>query len=135
VWKSAPDAEFIISDNPVISWKPNSRDVWMIGCGFKVEGAVTALPLCPTRCLVMGLNGREYRTLEKQSVMKVNTTMIRLCDKYVYSHTFSPEVEAIVSECAGEEVYGVKAFTRPKANTPTLEEFMRGRIFRHPTPN
>jgi len=133
VWKSPPDADFITSDNPVITWKPDRRDMWTIGCGFRVEGAVTALPLCPSRCLVMGINGSEYRTLQTDDVVKLNTAVIRLSDRYVYSQNLSAQVETIVNECGGEEQYGVKAFTRPPVNTPTLADFMKRRIASHQT--
>ena len=55
VWKAATGAEFVTSDNPVISFVRLPNDELHPGWGFRRQGVIVAFPLAPTACLAMGV--------------------------------------------------------------------------------
>jgi hypothetical protein len=125
VWRPPDGAEFITCDNPLITFIPVGNGELNPGHGFRKEGVVAAFPLAPCACLAMGVSGPESVTLDKARVVKVNETIIRLCDRFVYSKTLSQEVRKFVDDRAGSAKYGKTAFLPLGLNIPTVKEYMR----------
>jgi hypothetical protein len=125
IWRAPEGVEFITSDNPLITFMPYGNGEMNPGHGFRKEGVVAAFPLAPCACLAMGVNGPEYVTLDKARVVKVNETIIRLCDRYVYSKTLSEDVRKFVDDQGGSAKYGKTAFLPLGLKIPTVKEHMR----------
>src|SRR5258708_40236939 len=64
LWRAQPEAEFVTSDNPVISFVPVGNGELSPGYGFRFPGVVVAFPLSPGACLVMGDVGPELHRLD-----------------------------------------------------------------------
>ncbi len=129
VWRAPVGCEFVTSDNPLITFVPVGGREFAPGHGFGVPGAVAAFPLAPTATLMMGLAGQpESQTVDAARTMKLNETIIRLCDRYVYSRTLSEEVRKMVDDYAGTTRYGVNAFLKTGLEMPNMKDFMRRHI-------
>ncbi len=128
VWKAPSGAEFITSDNPLITFIPVGNGELNPGHGFRKPGVITAFPLAPNACLAMGAQGSEFRTLTALQLSRVNETIVRLCDRFVYSKTQSDEIKKMVDEHAGATKYGVNAFLPIGLHLPSVREYMRRHI-------
>ncbi len=60
VWEAPSGAEFVTSDNPLVTFLPITPKVWHPGHGFREPNVVVAFPLAPTGCLTMGIVGRRH---------------------------------------------------------------------------
>jgi hypothetical protein len=58
VWEAPTGAEFVTSDNPVVTFVRLKEDLWHPGHGTRKPGVVVALPLAPTACLTVGFAGQ-----------------------------------------------------------------------------
>jgi hypothetical protein len=130
IWRAPGDAEFVTSDNPVVTFLPLSNGAWSPGHGFRNPRVVALFPVAPCACLAMGNtgtdSGTESQTLDASQIAKVNELVIRLCDRFVYSKTFSAEIQKLVDSCAGSTRYGETAFLLP--GRPTVKEFIRKQL-------
>jgi len=125
VWEAPEGTEFITSDNPLITFVPLPNGEFHPGHGFAKPETIVAFPLAPTACLVMGVPGPERVTKDVQSVNKINETVIRLCDRYVYSKTRLENIKKEVDEFAGTARYGKSAFVRVGEERPSVKDFFR----------
>lgn len=133
VWKPPLGSEFVTSDNPLITFIVVGNGEFAPGHGFGVRGVVAAFPLAPNAALMMGISAKaQPYTVDSATVMKLNETIIRLCDRYVYSKLHSAEIARMIDEYAGTARYGVTAFLRGGADVPNIGDFMRRHIGLNP---
>jgi hypothetical protein len=125
VWYAPEGYEFVTSDNPLISFRIFQEEQLplALGEGFAKDGVIAAFPLAPTACLIIGPAGSS-RTVDERTVAKVNEAIIRLCGRYVYSRTFSKDIQGAVDRYAGGIRYGINAFLSPDPKVPDV-----GRIY------
>jgi hypothetical protein len=123
IWRAHAGVEFVTSDNPVVTFVPLRNGEWHPGYGFGRPDVMAAFPLAPCACLVIGSSGPESITADAGQVAKVNEIVIRLCDRFVYSKTFSMEVRRHVDAYGGTTRYGETAFLL--LMRPTAKEFLR----------
>lgn len=128
LWIAPAGAEFITSDNPVISFVPLRNGEFHPGHGFAKPETVIAFPLAPDVCLVIGVPG-PYPVMrvnkDVQTLTKLNEVLIMLCDRYVYSKTLSEEIKKSVDQSAGMARYGLSAFVRVGEERPSVKDFFR----------
>jgi hypothetical protein len=124
-WKAQPQAEFITSDNPVISFVPVGNGELSPGYGFRYPGVVVAFPLAPSTCLAMGDLRPELYRLDISGIAKINEIIVRSCDKYVYSKTYSDRIKEMVNEFGGTATYGVTTHLPLGLKLPKVKEFIR----------
>src|SRR2546427_850226 len=127
VWKSST-AEFITSDNPMVTFVPITKDVWHPGYGLTYPGVVVLFPLAPEVCLTMGISGAYVISVDAERVNKVNQTVTSVCDRFVYSRTRSEEIKSLVDTYAGTIKYGVNALMPVGLRMPSLREFIREKL-------
>jgi hypothetical protein len=125
IWRAPSGAEFVTSDNPLITFVRLRGDVLHPGYGFRRPGVVAAFPLAPECCLAMGPHGPESVTFGHKHVMMINELTIRLSDKFVYSRTRSEEIKNLVDEQGGTAKYGDSAFLLGGAEMPSIKTFLR----------
>lgn len=123
IWRTPAGAEFVTSDNPVVTFVPLRNGEWHPGHGFGSPDVVAAFPLAPSACLAMGTNGPESITVDAGQVAKVNEIVIRACGRFVYSKTFSAEIRQHVDAYGGSTKYGETAFLLPMR--PSAKDFIR----------
>lgn len=126
VWYASERDEFITSDNPLVSFRVLQDQQLSVGEGFAKDGVIASFPLAPSACLVIGPSGTS-RMVDKGTVMRVNEAVIRLCNRYVYSRSFSKDIQGIVDRYAGRVRYGINAFLPP---TPPVPNAGRGYLLR-----
>lgn len=121
-----PDGtEFVTSDNPVVSFVPLGNGVLHPGYGFGQDRADILFPLAPDACLLMGRAWNVPTHLDKGAVDAVNNVIIDICDRYVYSRTFSNEIRPRVDQFGGSSRYGENAFRLLGVKVPLAREFLR----------
>jgi hypothetical protein len=125
IWRAPEGVEFVTSDNPLVTFIPLGNGELNPGHGLNKKDVIVAFPLAPCACLAMGAIGPESITLTEDRVGKINEAVIRLCDRYVYSKTFSEEIEDLVSSYAGSVRYGENAFLPLGLKVPTAKDFLR----------
>jgi hypothetical protein len=118
-------AEFVTTDNPLITFVPIGNGLLHPGYGFGKQMAVAAFPLAPDACLVMGNAWPVPTTLDDKTVDNLNDVFISICDRYVYSKTRSVKIHAAVQKCAGRFRYGENALMPIGMNLPTARQFLR----------
>jgi hypothetical protein len=130
VWRSPSGVEFVTSDNPVVNFIPLSHGPFHPGHGFNRPGVLTALPLSPGKCLVVGsvLAGPESLTVSNDVVEKTNEALISICDRYVYSKARSDNTQKMVQLYAGTFRYGQNALMPVGLKLPTVRGYLR-RLF------
>jgi hypothetical protein len=128
VWEAPPGAEFVTSDNPVVTFLRVAEDAWHPGHGIRQPGVVVAFPLAPTACLTMGITGREFEEASEARVTKMNEMVIRSSDRFVYARALSSGVLEMVQELGGTSVPGKNAFIGPFPDEKRVEEHMRRTI-------
>jgi Protein of unknown function (DUF4238) len=127
VWKSS-DAEFITSDNPLVSFVEIKSDVWHPGYGLTHPGVIVLFPLSPQVCLTMGVTGPYQISVNAAQVKRVNETVISVCDRFVYSRTPSDETKRAVDHLAGSVRYGINAFMPIGRGLPSFRDFMTAKL-------
>jgi hypothetical protein len=121
-----PDGfEFVTSDNPLITFVPLPHGKLHPGYGFRRREAAAAFPLAPTACLLMGDAWTTSRNLGADNLRELNETFISLSDVYVYSKTYSAQVEQATQAYGGSFRYGVNAFIPVGLKVPTARQFIR----------
>jgi hypothetical protein len=128
VLKAPAGTEFITSDNPVITFIKLKEDLWHPGHGFRKPGVVVAFPLAPSACLTIGIEGREYEDVDASTVMRMNDLVVRCCDRFVYSHTLSTEIEGMVKAVSRTSVPGETAFIGAFPGTEQIQQHLRKQI-------
>ena len=128
VLKAPTGAEFITSDNPVITFIKLKEDLWHPGHGFRKTGVVIAFPLAPSACLTIGIEGREYEEVDAATVMRMNDLVVRCCDRFVYSRALSKEIEGMVNAVSRTSVPGETAFIGAFPGTEQIQQYLRKRI-------
>jgi len=123
---ACPDGvEFVTSDNPLVTFMPYGNGLLNPGHGFRKDGVVAAFPLAPNACLAMGVPGSESVVLDTEAVTRVNEVVVQLCDRFVYSKTFSEDIHNLVDELGGNKKYGESAFVPLGIVVPTVKNFLR----------
>jgi Protein of unknown function (DUF4238) len=128
IWHPPDDIEFVTSDNPLVTFIPLLHGPFAPGYGFKVPGVVAAFPLSSNACLMMDLEARAQSRVDVETVRKLSGVIVQLCDRYVYSKTYSGKLQCVVAEQAGTARYGGTAFTQAGLKMPSVKEFMRERL-------
>jgi len=118
-------SEFVATDNPLITFVPLGNGKLHPGYGFRKTIAVAAFPLAPDACLLMGDAWRVGRTLDALTIRELNEAFISICDRYVYSRTYSDEVRKTVEQHGGSFRYGVNALMPIGMKLPTARQFLR----------
>jgi hypothetical protein len=128
VWHAIEGCEFVTSDNPLVTFFPLPNGEFHPGYGFGKNGVVAAFPLASRACITWGVPGGRSRTVGADIVAKVNETMIRLSDRYVYSKTRSEIVRERVNEYGGSVRYGKNALMPVGLKPPSVRQFIRRRF-------
>jgi hypothetical protein len=127
VWRAPEGAEFVTSDNPVMNFIPLAHGPFNPGHGFNRPSVLTAFPLAPTVCLIMGVPAgyAESRGVDTETVMRTNEALISICDRYVYSKTRSDSTQALVQQYAGTFKYGENSLMPVGIKLPSVRAFLR----------
>lgn len=125
VWEAPTGSEFVTSDNPIVTAFRVNDEIWHPGHGFNQPNVVTAFPLCPTTCLLMGIVGREFERVTEAEVMLVNEIVVRCSDRFVYARTPSDRLAEMVETVAGTSVPGKNAFIGPFPDEKQIEDHLR----------
>ena len=125
IWRAPDGVEFVTSDNPLVTFMPYENGLLNPGHGFRKDGVVAAFPLAPNACLAMGVPGSESVVLDTEAVTRVNEVVVQLCDRFVYSKTFSEDIHNLVDELGGNKKYGESAFVPLGIVVPTVKDFLR----------
>jgi hypothetical protein len=121
-----PDGmEFVTSDNPVVSFVPLGNGVLHPGYGFGQDRADVLFPLAADACLLMGSAWNVPAHLDKAMLDAVNNVIVDICDRYVYSETYSDETRQRVDQYGGSSRYGENAFRLLGIKVPLAREFLR----------
>jgi hypothetical protein len=116
IWTIDSDAEFITSDNPLVTGIPINGELapgWGFRTEYKGRGVLVFLALNPKSCLVMGTAGNDRKTVSSDLVHKVNDVIITQIVDQAYSRTKSEKFETSVREYGGTYQFGKTAFVRP----------------------
>jgi hypothetical protein len=95
------------------------------GYGFRKEIVDAAFPLAPDACLLMGKAWRVSRNLDLAMLASLNEALISISDRYVYSKTYSDEINGLVQNYGGICRYGESAFMPIGLKLPTARQFLR----------
>jgi hypothetical protein len=126
VWEASAEAEFVTSDNPVVTFIRLQEDLWHPGHGTRKAGVVVALPIASTTCLTIGFADQpEFQSVDAATVGRMNDIVVRCSDRFVYSKTFSEETRKMVDEIGRTSVPGETAFVGPYPDTQRIEEHLR----------
>jgi hypothetical protein len=125
IWGAPADAEFVTSDNPLVTYLPITPELWHPGHGFRQPNVVTAFPLAPSACLTMGITGREFERVTESTVMRMNDIIVRSSARFVYSKARSDSIALMMEEFGGTSVPGKNAFVGPMPDEKHVEEHMR----------
>jgi hypothetical protein len=126
VWETPAAAEFVTSDNPVVTFLRLKEDLWHPGYGFRKPGVVVAFPIASTACLTIGFAGQpEFQRVDAATVARLNDIVVRSSDRFVYSKTLSEETIKMVDEVGRTSVPGETAFVGPSADAQRIEEHLR----------
>ena len=124
VIRTAGDAEFVTTDNPLITFLPLGSGMLHPGYGFRRQEIVAVFPLAPGACLAMGNAWPVSRTLDARTLSHLNEALIATSDRYVYSKTRSVEVQEAVQKYGGNVKYGENAFIAG-GKIPTARQALR----------
>lgn len=129
VWYAPGGAEFVTSDNPVVTFlrAGAQQELWVPGFGFGYDGVVVGFPLAPDACLAMFDRPQltDRRKVDPETVTRMNKILVSCCDRFVYSRTRSDEISKIVNQLAATSVPGVNAFMGRKVDESLIEDHMR----------
>jgi hypothetical protein len=128
VWEAPSGAEFVTSDNPLVTFLPITQEVWHPGHGFRQPNVVVAFPLAPSACLTMGIVGKEFERVSEATVKRLNDIVIRASDRFVYAKTPNDRIAEMVEEFGGTSVPGKNAFVGAFPDEKRIEEHMRSTI-------
>jgi len=127
LWNAPPGTEFVTSDNPLISFLPLNNGELNPGHGFRKPEVVAAFPLAPHVCVGMGptsFRGPESITLDAARVGKINETIIRLCERFVYARTCDDGLRRLTDKYGNTAKYGETAFLPVGLSVPTAKDFV-----------
>jgi hypothetical protein len=126
VWRPPEGMEFATSDNPVVNFIPLPNGPFHPGHGFNRPGVLTAFPLAPHACLIMGMAQPhpESRRVDVETVVKTNDALISICDRYVYTKTRSERIHESVKLYAGSFKYGINALLPIGMKMPKVRDFL-----------
>ncbi|HEV8048180.1 MAG TPA: DUF4238 domain-containing protein [Terriglobales bacterium] len=113
VWEAPPSAQFITTDNPVITLRASALAGFTPGWGFRTTGVTTFFAVSPRSCVVIGNNlrvDRHWRRATASDVSSVNKALVMCMDRWAYSDSRSEDTEWLVSQIGGSIEYGVNAF-------------------------
>jgi hypothetical protein len=127
VWRAPEGIEFVTSDNPVMSFIPLAHGPFHPGYGVNKQGVLTAFPLAPSACLIMGVPPGfvESRAVDVGTVTRTNEALISICDKYVYSKTRSDQTQTLVQQYAGMFKYGENSLMPLGIELPSVRRYLR----------
>jgi hypothetical protein len=108
VWRSPAEAEFLTSDNLLVTFLRLTDEVWHPGLGFRVPIA-----------------GPESKDVDEATLQRVNEIVIRCSDRFVYSKTRSAKIEQMVNDCARTSVPGETAFVGQFPDEERIEAYVR----------
>jgi len=114
IWEAPESAQFITTDNPVITLKLDTWGAFSPGWGFRTQGVIAAFPISPRCCVVVGESigaGRRYwRRATLRDVNGINQALVMCLDRWAYSAARSEDIEWLVNHVGGSVRYGVNAF-------------------------
>jgi len=89
---------------------------------------VRGFSLAPSACLTIGIEGREYEEVGAATVMRMNGLVVRCCNRFVYSHILSKEIEGMVNAVSRTSVPGETAFIGEFPGTEQIQQYLRKQI-------
>lgn len=129
VWDAPEGAEFVTADNPVVTFVrlfSAGQELWHPGYGWGYKGVVIAFPLSPTACLTMTDSPRsERRTVDDDTVVRMNEMLICCCDRFVYARTLSARISETVGQWANTSIPGENAFMGRAVDRQVVEDHLR----------
>lgn len=128
VLKAPVGAEFVTSDNPVVTFIKLREDLWHPGHGFRKPGVVVAFPLATTACLTVGVAGREFQEVDADTVKRMNEVIVSSADRFVYSKTDSQEISNMVNTIGGWSIPGKTAFLGQMPGKEQIEAYLRKKM-------
>jgi uncharacterized protein DUF4238 len=114
IWEAPEPAQFITTDNPVVTLGPSPWGSYSPGWGFRTPGVTVLFPISNRCCFVTGGGigpGRRYwRKATVKDVKSVNEALVMSMDRWAYSATLDADLEWLVNNLGGSVKYGVSAF-------------------------
>ena len=110
VWEAPERSEFVTTDNPIITLKPDTWGRFFPGWGLRSEGLKIAFPLSPIHCLLIGADGRHWRRVTPNDVNLINKALVLCMDRWTYSASYSEDIRVLVDSIGGTVRYGEQAF-------------------------
>jgi hypothetical protein len=110
VWEAPSHCQFVTSDNPIVTARRGLDGNFSFGWGFREPNTVVIFPLTPSHCLIVGIPGSHWREATPKSVLDVNRAIISCSSRWVYSRTFSVDIELMVNQFASSINYYENAF-------------------------
>lgn len=117
--------EFLTSDNPLVSFIHLPNGMLHPGHGFRKPEVLAGFPLAPDAYLLMGDGWNTCQTLEDDDLQNLNTATVSISDRYIYTKTFSEQVQILVDECGGRFRYGISAFLPMGVKLPDASRVLR----------
>jgi Protein of unknown function (DUF4238) len=90
IWEAPEPAQFITTDNPVVTLGPSPWGSYSPGWGFRTPGVTVLFPI--------------------SNVKSVNEALVMSMDRWAYSATLDADLEWLVNNLGGSVKYGVSAF-------------------------
>lgn len=143
IWEAPAEAEFVTSDNPVITFIPIGPNLWHPGYGFNTPNVVAAFPLAPTACLVVAsdnmlgnpaalqiheIGDQQHKIVDASTVSRINELVISCSDRFVYAKNCDANIEQAVNDIGHTTVPLVNAFLHPFPGARQIEEHLRKTI-------
>jgi hypothetical protein len=119
IWDATSPSEFITTDNPVVTVRPDGRGSFSVGSGFANPGVIAMFPVDSTCCLVIGNYGPDRKRVTAQAVQDVNKTVVMCMERWAYAKSFSEDIQWLVVHAGGILKYSENAFVPSwKLNDP-----------------
>lgn len=138
IWEAPEPAQFITTDNPVVTLGPGTWGSYSPGWGLRTPGVTVLFPISNRCCFLTGGGvgpGRRYwRKATIKDVKSINEAMAMSMDRWAYSATLDPDVEWLINHLGGNIKYGVNAFVPSWMNNATEDIKARVRSAVRPRP-
>jgi hypothetical protein len=121
---SSDQAQFVISDNPVITRINVGNNLYDLGWGFRTPNIQVLMPVSPRACILLARSQPLRLQIPPSEVHVINGQLIQMADRYVYSQSRSDETQGLVDEHIGRKEYGKDVFGIPPLSEADLFAFL-----------
>jgi hypothetical protein len=125
IWHAPAGAEFVTSDNPLVTFVKLTPELWHPGHGLRIPNSFAAFPVCSSACVMIGTAGKEHERIDETTVNHVNEIVIRCSDSFVYSKMRSTKIAELVNKIGRTSVPGQTAFVGSMPDEDRIEEYLR----------